>query len=220
MKNKFSKAMLLFGIAFSLSTAGIAQDTKFKVEREDYELKVKQEGDELKIKEKGARPLQQPSQQSTMVRQGTTVTTVKQGEMPKEQTVAKQPTTTAKKKTYAARKKTCTCKTVAKKAPVKKRTVAYRPKAKTTTVASVKPATVIVRDTVFVTRVDTVFTVSEMSSFTGNRSNFLRDNFKKLKVEREDGEITIKKEYEDGEEIKKTFDNEEEFNTYMEWKNY
>jgi hypothetical protein len=62
----------------------------------------------------------------------------------------------------------------------------------------------------------------ETASFTGNRpQRHMMDNFKKLKIEREnDGEIELKKEYEDGSEIKKTFDNEHDFQTYMQWKNF
>jgi|GEM_PF-3186294 len=227
MKNKFSKAVLLLGLAFTVSTAGIAQETKTKIETDDYELKIKQEGDEYKMKEKGRRPATEAATTTTSYRQGQSVTTVKAGSLPQEtQTVAQNTGKTAKKKTYAARKSSCTCKkTVARKPAAKKRTVAYRPKTKTTartTASTFRPAPVVVRDTVYITRVDTVFSINEQSSFTGNRMSGrqLMDNFKKLKIERDDDGIMLKKEYEDGKEIKKTFDTEEEFQTYMEWKNF
>lgn len=222
MKSKFSKLVLALGFAVTASAPVFAQESKLKIEDKNYELKVKREGDELKIKEKGKRP--STERQSYTIKRGETVTTVKEGTRPKEPVAqAKKPVA---KKSVAGRK--CNCKTASKSTAAKKRTTAYRSPAtvkKTTTARPKTAATaaaspVIVRDTVFMVRVDTVFGMNERSSFTGNRSSYLFDNYKKMKVERDDDGITIKKEYHDGREIKKTFRTEEEFNTYMQWKNY
>lgn len=214
--------MLLLGFTVMMSATAFAQETKVKIERDNYEMKAKREGNEYKVKEKGERPMPAASRtikEKVTYKQGETMTTVKHGEMQKQ---------VAKKKTYAA-KKNCTCKTSVAKRPVRrthavahhaKRPIAHR---RTTAVAKAKVATpMLVRDTVYVTRVDTVVRVMESASFTGNRTpKYMMDNFKKLKIEREnDGEIELKKEYEDGSEIKKTFDNEHDFQTYMQWKNF
>jgi hypothetical protein len=222
MNTKISKGMLLLGFTVMMSATAFAQETKVKIERDNYEMKAKREGNEYKVKEKGERPMPAASRtikEKVTYKQGETMTTVKHGEMQKQ---------VAKKKTYAA-KKNCTCKTSVAKRPVRrthavahhaKRPIAHR---RTTAVAKAKVATpMLVRDTVYVTRVDTVVRVMESASFTGNRTpKYMMDNFKKLKIEREnDGEIELKKEYEDGSEIKKTFDNEHDFQTYMQWKNF
>lgn len=223
MNTKISKGILLLGLSVVMSATGFAQETKVKIERDNYEMKAKREGNEYKIKEKGERPMPAASKtikEKVTYKQGETMTTVKHGEMQQQ---------VATKKTYAARKN-CTCKTSVAKRPVrrthtvahhtKRRTIAHR---RTTGVAKAKQTTpMLVRDTVYVTRVDTVVRVMESASFTGNRTpKYMMDNFKKLKIEREnDGEIELKKEYEDGSEIKKTFDNEHDFQTYMQWKNF
>lgn len=230
MKNNFPKVALLLGIALMTSTAGFSQESKVKIERKNYELKEKREGNEYKLKEKGTRPM--PSESMTVkkevtYKQGETRTRVIHGE-PQKQNASAQNTKTsmAKKKSYASRKP-CNCKTVARRPVKRSHTVAHGSKTKKTThrtaaAAKAKTTPVIVRDTIFVTRVDTVFSVMERSSFTGNRPNgHVLDNFKKLKIERENnGEIQLKKEYENGEEIKKTFDNERDFQKYIQWKNF
>ena len=100
--------------------------------------------------------------------------------------------------------------------------MAYKAKPKTSSTAKTVTRRVVVRDTVYVVRVDTVFSRMEPANFAGYSSNPpMIDNFKKLKIERErDGSIKLKKEYEDGRDIKREFANEEEFNSYMEFKNF
>ena len=219
MKNRFSKAALLLGLAITLSTAGFAQEeSKVKIERDDYELKVKREGDEYKWKEKGVRPA---DKQSMTIHRGQSVMTVKAGALPKAEPAPKARKPVAKK-SYASKKK-CTCKPVAKKATTRKRSVAYKPKARKTTrtaVVAAKPAPVIVRDTVFITRVDTVFSMMEPAFFTGHRiaEGQLPPGLKKLKVEKENDGIEVTEEYLNGDKIKREFDTDEDLNTYMKWK--
>lgn len=220
MKNKFLKSALLLGTALAISISGFAQEEKYKEERDGYERKIKREDDELKIKEKGRRPRQE---QRYILREGRTVTTVKKGTIPKEEPVAQQkPKKVAKKRTYASRK-VCTCRTVRSKSHARKHSVAYKPKRKTSTakVAAAAKAPTIVRDTVMMVRVDTVFRMNETSSYTGYRSGLrLRDDFKKMKIKKDGDEIILKKEYDDGDKVKKVFDSEEDLNTYLKWRNY
>jgi hypothetical protein len=235
MKRKFLSAALLLGITLTASAPSFAQvktkvsnnESKLKVEDGDYELKIKQDRNEFKLKEEGNLPLRnvtvaQPEiTTTTTLRQGETMTTVKAGKLPE---TAKVTQTAAPKKAYTAKK--CNCpSTAARKTTAKKSTVAYKakPKAKTSNVAKTTASPIIVHDTVFVTRVDTVLTVMEQQSFAGYRHDNigLMDNFKELKIKREDnGEVKLKKEYDDGRDIKRTFSNEDEFRTYMEWKNF
>lgn len=213
MKKSFSKAAFLMGIALAFSVASYAQESKTKIEGDGYELKIKQEKDEFKVKQKGQLPASHSMVQHNgiTVKQGQTVTTVKTADMP----VAQAPA--AKKKTYASRKK-CSCATVAKRKPAaKKHHVAYKAKPAVNHTAS----TARLRDTVYITRVDTVFSINEVGAYTGYRpGSRLRDDFKKLKIEKDGDEIKMKKEYEGGKTIKRTFESEEDYNTYMEWKNY
>lgn len=218
MKRSFSKAAFLVAIALTVSATTFAQESKVKIEDNGYELKIKQDGNEYKRKEKGVSPMRRVTateQHTTIVKQGETVTKVKAV----EPAITQAPVT--KKKSYASGKK-CSCATkVAHRPIVKKHTVAYKPKTSSTakTIASAR----VVHDTVFVTRVDTVFNMIETQGFAGyDRSHIgLRDDFTKLKIEREkNGEVQLKKEYRDGREEKRTFASEEEFNTYMEWKNF
>jgi hypothetical protein len=224
MNTKFS-TLILVGFGLLAGPYAYAQETKIKKENGDYELKIKQDGDEYKLKEKGVKAAASPTLITTH-KEGETVTTVKKGEMPAAQNVAADKKPVAKKRSYASRK-VCTCKTAARKKTPAKRQVAYRPKKKTTTssatVASVNTSPVVVTDTVFITRVDTVFSMNESASFTGYRTGKaqLIDDYKKLKIEKEkDGSIKMKKEYENGSKVIKEFDNKDDFNTYLEWKNY
>ena len=170
------------------------------------------------------------------MREGQTVTTIKAGQVPEVKTTAKEttkPVAAAKKKTVSkkayASKKSCTCKNkvAARKPATKKRTVAYKPKAKTTkavtvaktTAVTTAPAPIVVRDTVFVSRVDTVFSVMERDVFTGYSSKNtipLSSDFTEMKIEKEDDELKLKVEYEDGSETKKTFSTKEDLNLYLE----
>ena len=158
--------------------------------------------------------------QTTEYRRGETVTTVKRATAPKQEAkkVAATKKTTAVNKTVKRKPAAKKTSYAAKKKPVaKKRTTVRRSTAKAKPVTR----TVVVHDTVYVSRVDTVFTINEVQSFTGNRpSGHIMDNFEELKIEREDGKIMIKKEYPDGTEFKREFDNEEEFQKYIEWKNF
>jgi hypothetical protein len=218
MKKQLLTASVALGFALSASAPVLAQDSKVKVERPGYELKIKQDGDDYKIKETGRLPVEHEAipeeHYITTHRQGQAVTVVKAGKAPESRATHTR--------AYAGAKK-CTCppkKSVARKTPAKN-SVAY--KAKPKNVAKAVTKQVIVRDTVFVTRVDTVYSRIDPAYFAGYRQNKpeLIDNFKKLKIEREnDGTIKLKKEYGNGREIKREFANEEDFNTYMEFKNF
>jgi hypothetical protein len=109
---------------------------------------------------------------------------------------------------------------------MKRKAVAYKPKTKTTTSrsvagtakTSVSTPPVIVRDTVMITRVDTVYSVMEQQVFTGYRQNTIpvTSDLKQMKIEREDDELKLKVEYMDGSEVKKTFSSDEDLNLYFE----
>lgn len=219
MKRNFSKAAFLMGIALTVSSAAFAQDSKVKVEGDGYELKIKQDGDEYKRKQKGVLPEENSvtERQAPIIRQGETITTVRRSEAP-----VPQQAPVAKKKSYASAKKcSCPAKVAARKTTTKKRTVAYRPK--TSNSARVAASPRVIHDTVFVSRVDTVFNVIEPQGFAGygSKSIGLMDNFEKLKIERnKDGKVEMKKEYRDGREEKREFATEEEFRTYMQFKNF
>ena len=43
---------------------------------------------------------------------------------------------------------------------------------------------------------------------------------KKMKIKKDGDEIILKKEYDDGDKVKKVFDSEEDLNTYLKWRNY
>ena len=231
------------GVALALATTGYAQESKVKVESENYKMKLKTDGDEYTLAEKGtsqrrAEPASPDpvTRTSTHLREGQTVTTIKAGQVPEVKTTAKEttkPVVAAKKKTVSkkayASKKSCNCKNkvAARKPATKKRTVAYKPKAKTTkavtvaktTAVTTPPAPIVVRDTVFVSRVDTVFSVMERDVFTGYSSKNtipLSSDFKEMKIEKEDDELKLKVEYEDGSETKKTFSTKEDLNLYLE----
>lgn len=227
MKRKLTKAALLLGVVVTLSTTGFAQEeSKLKVERDDYQLKVKREGDEYKVKETGVLPVRHTrasaKSYSRVIKEGETITTeVKYGSVPEGATVA-QTGKTVKKKSYASKKR-CTCNHVAKRSSAKKRAVAYRHRAvKKATVAAVvaKPAPIVVRDTVLMVRVDTVFSVMEPTYYSGYRTTTRTApaGLKKLKIEHEDGGVQVTEEHYDGRKMKKTFDSEEDFDTYMKWK--
>ena len=224
MKSRISISAFILWIAFAASTTAFGQkETKVKIERDNYELKIKQDGNEFKMKEEGIRPAEKMQKQTTILKEGETVIMVKKGETPKQEVAqAKKPVAT--KKTYAARKDCPPQKIAVKSTTAKKRTTAYKPK----TTSTVKPAMaqtkpVIIRDTIFVTRVDTLFSITQTSEYAGySRNRFrLNDDFEKLKIEREsDGTIKLKKEYKDGSKDVKIFENEEDFQTYIEWKNF
>jgi hypothetical protein len=203
-------------------------------------MKMKTDGDEYKREEKGTilynvdqpKPAPVTTRTTTHLREGETVTTVKAGQLPevkqetKTEVVARKPVAkkAVAKKSYAAKKKPVATKSkLAQRKPATKRAVAAKPKAKTTTVAkttlTTTPVTpVIVRDTVFISRVDTVYSVMERDVFTGYSSENtipLTGDFTELKIKKEDDELNLKIEYEDGSEVKKTFSNTEDLNLYM-----
>jgi hypothetical protein len=220
MKKIFSKAAFLMSIALTISAATFAQDSKVKIEGDGYELKIKQEGDEYKRKQKGVLPSESITneRQAPIIRQGETTTIVKHGELP----IVPQQAAVAKKKSSASAKKcNCPAKVAARKPVAKKRAVAYKSKASSS--SRVAASSRIVHDTVFVTRVDTVYSVSETQGFAGydTKSIGLVDNFEKLKIERnKDGKVEMKKEYRDGREEKREFATEEEFRSYLQFKNF
>jgi hypothetical protein len=242
MRQRFLRTAWCLGVALALATTGYAQESKVKVESENYKMKLKTDGDEYKLEEKGSyqgRP--EPAspdpviRTSTNLREGQTVTTIKTGQIPEVKSEVKEEpktVTVAKKKPVAkkayASKKSCSCKNkVAARNTATKRAVAYKPKLKTTTSTSVAKTTslippaapVVVRDTVFVSRVDTVYSVMERDVFTGYSSQNtipLSSDFTELKIEKEDEELKLKIEYEDGSETKKSFSTKEDLNLYLE----
>jgi hypothetical protein len=236
MKRTFLKAAWCLGASIALATSGYAQESKVKVEGKDYQMTYKEEADQYKLEEKGKllrttdrSDMTPATRTTTHLREGETVTTVRAGQRPE----VKQENTAAPvaKKSYASKRKyasskTCTCKNkMVKRKPVAKRTVAYKPKAKTATSSLAKTTAnttvttpVIVTDTVFVSRVDTVYRIMETDVFTGNRQNTipLSSDFKELKIQKEDGEVDVKVEYEDGSEMKKKYSTTEELNLHLE----
>jgi hypothetical protein len=238
MRQTFLKTAWCLGVAVALGTTGYAQESKVKVDSKDYKLEYKEDGDEYKLEEKGKLlrttdrvDLTPATRTTTHLREGETVTTVKTGQRPEvKQETAKAPVA---KKNYAAKKKyastkTCGCKNkVAARKPAAKRAVAYKPKAKTTTSSVAKTTTtlapvtpLIVTDTVFVSRVDTVFRIMETEVFTGHRQNEnvipLSSDFTELKIQKEDDEIDVKVEYEDGSEMKTKYNTTEDLNLRLE----
>lgn len=215
MKRSVSKILLL-GAAMVVSLAGYAQEEKYKEERDGYELKIKREGNDHKVKEKGKRPAARYEDQ-TIIRRGQTITTVKRGTTP-----ATAPSVA--RKSYSGTRKQCNCKTVASRSKAKSRSVAYKSKARTQRSALAARTAVnkrvVVRDTVYMVRVDTVFTMQQTDRFTGYRSGTrLRDDLKKFKIKRDGDEIILKKEYENGDKVKKSFESEEDLQTYLQWLN-
>jgi len=230
MKVKFSKTALAFSIALTFSVSAFAQteskiklesDDKVKIEGENYDLKIKESDKELKIKQQGLLPGEQAATERhvIMVKEGAPVTTIRHEEMP----VVAQKSPIAAKKTYAHKSGKCATKKVAARKPIAKRAIAYKSKAKkSNTIAKAFASPVILHDTVFVTRVDTIFNMNQTQGFAGyNRSTIgLMDDFEKLKIERSrNGKIEMKKEYRNGREEKREF-TEDEFKTYMDFKNF
>jgi hypothetical protein len=209
---------MLLALGLSLSATTFAQEGQVKLEGDDTELKIKDDklkykSDDAKIKIKGDVPAQGwvPVDEPTVVqressdyKQGQSTTVVRPAKM-----VAK-----AAPKKVAAKK--CNCPKTAARKPVARK-VAYKPKPRARVVAA--PA--VLHDTVYITRVDTVFRMSEQNIYTGYRySDGLNDDFEKLKVKKDDDEIKIEKKYKDGRKVEMKFENEEDYNTYMKWKNY
>lgn len=200
------------GTALLISTTGMAQETKYKEERDGYELKVKRDGDEYKMKEKGRRPVRDDGyRREYRHKEGKTTTCVKHAQSPK----ASEKRTV--KKSYASGKK-CNCKTVAHKSKTKKNSTAYKHKKPAgTNFASASRSTAAARDTVFVTRVDTVFALRDRSSFTGhrNQNRVWNQNVKKFKIKRDGDEIKVKTEYENGDKVIRIFESERELKSYL-----
>jgi len=231
MRQANFKTVFCCVMALTLSTGAFAQ-SKTKIEHGDYELKVKQEKDEFKLKEKGTSPIRRyendnattTSRTKTEWRQGQTVTTVKGRQMPETRSTAVVKQTdhkTAGKRHYASRK-ACTCKPVAKRKSAARHAVAYRSKTRHNATRTAKANTtaltpVIVHDTVLVTRVDTVYNMMEQGSYTGYRQNTIpiSSDFKEMKIEKEDGEINMKIEYEDGSKDKRSFPVNDDLNLHL-----
>jgi len=234
MRKESMKAAFCCAIALSLSAGAWAQ-SKVKIERDGYELKTKQEKNEFKLKEKGTAPMLRyedegdltTSRRTTEWRQGQSTMTMKNGQTPEMQqkSTARATGKNVSGRHYAARK-TCTCRTVAAKhKPMAKRSVAYRPKAKSrmasttiqrTHVVAAMP--VVVHDTLLVTRVDTVYSMMEQQSYAGYRHNTLpvSSDFKEMKIEKEDGQLNMKIEYEDGSKEKRSFPLDRELNLRLD----
>jgi hypothetical protein len=128
----------------------------------------------------------------------------------------KKSTTVAKKKSYAKARKAPARKVAARKTPARKLYAAAKPQIIRDTVyiekepeTRVVTNTEFVRDTVVVSRVDTVF---RTQSFTGYRMPSV--NYKKLKLKKDGNEIYMKKKTEDGKWIKEKFEDENEYNSY------
>lgn len=199
------------GSTLLISTTGIAQETKYKEERDGYELKVKRDGNEYKMKEKGRRPVRDDGyRREYRHKEGKTTTWVKHAQSSK----ASEKKTV--KKSYASGRK-CNCKTVAHKSKTKKNSTAYKHKKPASTNLASTSRRTAPRDTVFVTRVDTVFALRDRSSFTGhrNQNRVWNDNVKKFKIKRDGDEIKVKTEYENGDKVIHIFESEAELNSYL-----
>lgn len=196
------------------------KDDKTKIKGDDYEVKVKDDklkmkGEGFDIKEKGDwreynGQDELVERRSVTIKEGETTTIVKPARVQLQAPVVA-------KRTYKAKPCPCDTKTAARKPAAKKTTVAYRPKAKPAPRVAKAPA--VLHDTVFATRVDTVFSVIEVNRFAGySAPSPMMDDFEKLKIKKDDDEIKIEKKYKDGRKVEMKFENEEDYDTYMKWK--
>lgn len=219
---KISKPALVLSLAVLVATGSSAQEKlKSEIKGDGYKVETKIKDDKYKVKRKGNVPHSGYRERSDAYREESSSRYDRGYDNSGEQKVTKSPDAAQKTRTgYSARRtsaKKCTCATARKSPSAPKRTVAHRARKTSgarTAKLSTKPGVIrqVVHDTVYVVRLDTVYRMRSRDSYSGYRSG--KDNFKKLKIKREDGEIILKKKYEDGEKVIRTFDNEREFNRY------